>query len=49
MSKESRTRSLKLNLVQGRVSVLMVLDGVDVMREPLSRRRELLEQKTLPS
>jgi ATP-dependent DNA ligase len=28
---------------------VMVLEGVDVMREPLSRRRELLEQKILPS
>jgi DNA ligase D-like protein (predicted ligase) len=27
---------------------VMVLEGVDVMREPLSRRRELLEQKILP-
>jgi DNA ligase D-like protein (predicted ligase) len=28
---------------------LMVLEGVDVMREPLSHRRELLEQKILPN
>jgi ATP-dependent DNA ligase len=27
---------------------VIVLKGVDVMREPLSRRRELLEQKFLP-
>src|SRR5215831_104286 len=27
---------------------VIVLEGVDVMREPLSRRRELLEQKVLP-
>ena len=27
---------------------VMVLEAVDVMREPLSRRRELLEQKILP-
>src|SRR5262245_5785950 len=27
---------------------VMVLEGVDVMREPLSRRRELLEQKIVP-
>lgn len=27
---------------------VMVLEGVDVMREPLFRRRELLEQKILP-
>src|SRR5262245_47249170 len=27
---------------------VMVLAGVDVMREPLSHRRELLEQKVLP-
>jgi DNA ligase D-like protein (predicted ligase) len=28
---------------------VMVLEGVDVMREPLYRRRELLEQKILPT
>jgi DNA ligase D-like protein (predicted ligase) len=28
---------------------VMVLEGVDVMREPLSRRRELLKQKILPN
>jgi ATP-dependent DNA ligase len=28
---------------------VMVLESVDVMREPLSRRRELLEQKILPN
>jgi DNA ligase D-like protein (predicted ligase) len=28
---------------------VMVLDGVDVMREPLCRRRELLEQQILPN
>jgi DNA ligase D-like protein (predicted ligase) len=28
---------------------VMVLERVDVMREPLSRRRELLEQKVLPN
>jgi ATP-dependent DNA ligase len=32
----------------GCVFDLMVLEGVDPRREPLSRRRELLEQKILP-
>jgi bifunctional non-homologous end joining protein LigD len=42
------------NYGSGKIPILyyvfdvMVLEAVDVMREPLSRRRELLEQKILP-
>ena len=41
--------AIEFELVQPGLTHLLVLNGKDVMREPLAKRRELLETRVLPT